>query len=231
MPDAARQVDAAPDAAELTADAASGCTIANGVSIALDGNDDLAKYPAAQHVTPGAMLGSDAAAIAWDKTHLFVTVTSNAFAAAYEPLHVYVETGTTLSAAAPAQGKEYGGLVPALPFMASQLVAIRRVSDSGTGGYDGVFVPADGWMTRVLALDTNAFASADHKTLSVRVPWSALGGCPTTMRLALHVVHGVAANEWKDLVPSTHTPWQAPGGGYYEIDLTATPAIASWTLR
>ena len=90
-------------------------------------------------------------------------------------------------------------------------------------------VPADQWQTRTLSLDADTFAATNQ--LSVRVPWSALGGCPTQMRLALHVVHGVVGNEWKDLVPSTHTPWQTPGGGYYEIDLTAPAAVASFVLR
>jgi len=63
------------------------------------------------------------------------------------------------------------------------------------------------------------------------VPWNAIGNCPTHLRLAVHVVHAVSANEWKDLVPSTHTPWQSPGGGYYEIDLSGAPAVTSWSLR
>ncbi len=77
----------------------------------------------------------------------------------------------------------------------------------------------------------DVFVSSDFHQLSVQVPWSALGGCPTSMRLAVHVVNAVAGNEWKDLVPTTHTPWQAPGGGYYEIDLTADPSTANWVLH
>jgi hypothetical protein len=90
-------------------------------------------------------------------------------------------------------------------------------------------VPTDQWQTRTIDLDPATYASSTQ--LSVRVPWSALGGCPAQMRFALHVVHAVAGNEWKDLVPSTHTPWLTPGGGYYEIDLTAPAAVASWQLR
>lgn len=233
--------DAAGDAAgrdadvQVTADAtpdAPGCAIAAGMTPALDGSDDLAEYPEAQRPQPGAMLGADAVAIAWDRTHLFVTVTSNAFTSAYEPLHVYIEAGAQLASATPATGKEYSGLVPMLPFAPTHLVAVRRVSDSGTGGaYNGVFVPSDGFTTRVLALDDTTFASADQQTLSVRVPWATLGGCPTSLRLALHVVHAQLANEWKVLVPSTHTPWQSPGGGHYEIDLTGALAVSAWTLR
>jgi hypothetical protein len=232
LPDATQQVDAAPaDVAQVTADAPpdAGCAISNGMTPVLDGVDDLAKYPAAQRLTPGATLAADGAAVAWNRTHLFVTVSSIAFGAAYEPLHVYVETGAALAIPVAAQGKEYSGLVPALPFSPTHLIAVRRISDAGTGGYNGVFVPTDQWQTRTSALDAETFAASSQ--LSVRVPWAALGGCPTQMRLALHVVHGVAGNEWKDLVPSTHTPWQMPGGGYYEIDLTGPQSVASWTLR
>lgn len=232
--------DAGPTADAASADAleqmldAAGCAIATGLTPTLDGVDDLAAYPAAQHVTPAAMVGSDAAALAWNRTHLFVTVSSSAFTAPYEPLHVYVQTGAELATASGVQGKEYSGLTAAIPFSATHLIAIRRVSDSGTGGaYNGVFVPSDGWTNRTVALDASTLVAADHQTLSVSVPWTALSadGCPTMMRLALHVVHGQVANEWKDLIPESHTPWQMPGGGYYEIDLTGSLAVSAWTLR
>jgi hypothetical protein len=216
--------DAPPDA---------GCAISAGVSPAIDGVHDLADYPAAQHVAPGAMMGADDAALAWDRQRLYVTVGSSAFASAYEPLHVYVEVGATLGTVQPAQGKEYGGLIAQLPFSPTHLIAARRVSDSGTGPYDGVFVPAGGWATRETALvdGSDVFVASDMSALSVQVPWTALGGCPSALRVVVHVVHGAAGNEWKDLVPTTHTPWLAPGGGYYEIDLTGETAVASWTLH
>jgi hypothetical protein len=232
--DASTQVDAAeqpsPDAAIVPADAP-GCAIAAGMTPVLDGSDDLSEYPIAQQLELGAMLGADAAAVAWDREQLFVTVTSSAFASPYEPLHLYVEAGTALAAAAAGTGKEYSSLVPALPFSPTHVVAVRRVSDAGTGAYDGVYVPGDGWSTRTLALDSSTVVSADQHTISVTVPWTALGGCPTALRLAWHVVHGAAGNEWKDLVPATHTPWQAPGGSYYEIDLTGALDVSAWSLH
>lgn len=230
---APRPHDASPDARHPDGAVDAGCAISAGVTPTLDGTHDLASYPAAQQLNPGAMVGTDAAAVAWDKAALYVTVTSGAFAGAYEPLHVYVEAGTGLATAVPANGKEYSGLVPALPFTPTHLIAIRRVTDAGTGAYDGVYVPAATWTTRQTALapGVDVFASADQQTLSVKVGWAALGGCPTALRLAVHVVHAVSGNEWKDLVPATHTPWQVPGGGYYELDLTGAPAVAGWTLR
>ncbi|HEV7556682.1 MAG TPA: hypothetical protein VGO00_14555 [Kofleriaceae bacterium] len=214
-------------------DAPAGCAISASPPLALDGNNDLAKYPAAQQLAPGAMLGSiDAAAVTWDASRLYITVASTAFENAFEPLHVYVETDH-LDTAVASSGKEYSGLVPGLPFTATQLIAVRQQSDAGTGPYDGVFLPATGWTTRATALElgTDVFVAADHDAVSVQVPWTALGGCPTAIRLAVHVVHAVVANEWKDVVPPTHTPWLATGGGYYEIDVTGPQAIASWTLH
>ena len=229
--DASHSLDALADAVQITADTAPSCAIAIGVSPMLDGTQDLAAYPSAQQLAPGAMMGTDAAAVAYDRDRLYVTVASSAFAGGYEPLHVYVQAIVEPDVAAPAQGKEYSGLVPALPFSPTHLIAIRRVSDSGTGAYDGVYTSANAWATRATALAPMTDVFVDDHALSVQVPWTALGGCPTSLRLALHVVHAVAGSEWKDLVPSTHTPWQAPGGGYYEIDLSAPPAIANWTLH
>lgn len=226
--------DARVDGAALVPDAAlpdGGCAISAGVTPALDGVNDLADYPAAQQLAPGAMLGTDGAAIAWDAQRFYVTVQSAAFAQPYEPLHIYVEAAPGLAEPVSSRGKEYSGLVPQLPFTPTQLIAVRRVSDAGTGPYDGVFTPDMQWTTRAtpLAEGTDVLAAQDE--ISVAVPWTALGGCPHALRLAVHVVHAQAGNEWKDLVPATSTPWQAPGGDYYEIDLTGTPAVSTWALR
>ncbi|HVV82081.1 MAG TPA: hypothetical protein VHE35_03335 [Kofleriaceae bacterium] len=228
-------LDGATDGAiDAEGDAAPPCPISTGDSPVLDGTGDLAAYPASQVLTPGVPLqATDRVAITWDPMYLYVTATAGSFADPFKPLHVYVETGDALPAAAPSMGKEYGGDVPFLPFAANHLIAVRRQDDSGTGAYDGVYLPdmPVSWTTRTAALvpGTDVFASADNGTLSVRTPWAALGGCPTTMRLAAHVVNGDVGNDWKDTVPTTHTPWMQPGGGYYEIDLTADPAIAGWT--
>jgi len=227
-------LDAGADGAALTPDAAlpdAGCPISTGVTPALDGVNDLADYPAGQQLSPGAMLGSDGAAISWDAQRLYITVQSTAFAQPYEPLHIYVEAAAVLAEPTPSQGKEYSGLVAQLPFTPTQLIAVRRVSDAGTGPYDAVFAPDTQWTTRAMPLTDGADVFAAQDEISVQVPWTALGGCPHALRLAVHVVHAQPANEWKDLVPATTTPWQAPGGDYYEVDLTGAPAVSTWTLR
>ena len=97
---------------------AGGCAIATGVTPAIDGVDDLADYPTADQIAPGAALGSDGAALTWDQTALYATVTSDAFTDAFEPLHIYLELGTSLDTPVAASGKEYSGLVASLPFTA-----------------------------------------------------------------------------------------------------------------
>ncbi len=235
-PDAMAHGDAMNgDAMPGTPDGPAACAISQQQAPALDGNGDLAKYAATNVTAPGAPLaGTDQIAITWDATNLYVTATSDAFVQPYEPLHIYLQAGAApLPTAVPSTGKEYSNLTPQLPFTATHLIAIRRVSDAGTGPYDGVFTPAAGWTTRATPLveGTDVFASSDQKTLSARVPWTALGGCPTALRMTVHVVHAVAANEWKDLLPTTTTPWVAPGGGWFEIDLTQPPAMAGWAVH
>ena len=85
-------------------------------------------------------------------------------------------------------------------------------------------------MTMTLVDGSDVWAEGTG-AMSVRVPWSLLG-CADTIRFAAHVVNGpVAGNEWKDFVPLSTTPWRSPGGGYFEIDLTADPAVSGWTER
>lgn len=227
--------DAAADAPGST-DATVTCAISTGHTPTLDGVDDLADYPAAQHVTPGAtMAATDDVAISWDPTYLYVSVSSQAFLDASKPLHIYVETGEALPAAAPRTGKEYGGNTAQIAFGAQYVIALRRTNDFGSGPYDAIYAPTGTpvWTTHALDLapGTHVFASSDNRTLSVRAPWASLGGCPLAMRVSVHVVNGTAGNEWKDLVPSTHTPWLTGGGGYYEVALTGSAAISGWTLR
>ena len=131
------------------------------------------------------LLASDRVAITWDPTYLYITATAGSFtdaAGAFRPLHVYVQTGTTLPAATTAAGKEYSGTTPFLPFTPTHLIAIRRTDDGGTGAYDGVYGPGAPvtWTTRSFALvpGTHVFVSADNGTLSVRTPWTTASRSP-----------------------------------------------------
>ena len=225
-----------PPPAPAPVDAGATCLplASGGIPIALDGVDDLGKYPASQILTPDPLTLNqpwELFGLAWDRDFLYVTQVSQGFEDEYEPLHVYLEASDALGTPTSTTGKEYSGLTPALPFAPTHVVA-ARVTD-GVDAYNGVYTPDAQWSTKALALvsGVDVFVSADRHTLAARVPLEALG-CPTHLRLAAHVVHDVVvANEWKDVVPTGHTPWAAPGGAYYEIDLTADPSVSSWTLR
>jgi hypothetical protein len=228
----AQPIDAQPIDAQPIDAPGTTCAIATGDTIVLDGDGDLDAYPATQRLFPGAQVAAtDEVAITWDPTYLYVTVRSEAFGDGSRPMHLYLETASALGTATPADGKEYGGLVAELPFTPNYLIAIRPINDFGSGPYDGVYAPAP-WTTQSHALvpGTDVFISSDSRTLSVRTPWTALGGCPLAARAALHVVNGAVANEWKDLVPTTHTPWTAPGGAFYQLALDGDPAISGWNL-
>lgn len=231
--DAGARDDAGTDAATVL-DAGACGAIGAGHTITLDGAADPGEYPASQVLSPGAPISSaDTFALTWDRDFLYLTVTSSVFEGEYKPLHVYVEAASALSAATSSNGKEYGGHTPRLPFAPTHVIAARRTSDSGDGGpYNGVYTAASSWTDRAtpLALGSGYWVSGDARTISVQVPWTALG-CPSALRLSAHVVNGAFTEEWKDLVPAGATPWEGDGGAYYEIDLSADPAISGWRLR
>ncbi len=232
MPDGGTDsgVDAAPSAT------CPGAAIHPGHTIVLDGEADLDAYPATQRLTPGGPLGSaDEYAITWDRDYLYVTLVSGAFADGFKPVHIYLEAAETLGAAMPSDGKEYSGLVARLPFSATHLVALRRTSVGGDGvAYNGLYVPAGDppWTTQTVAFreGVDVFTASDASAMSVRVSWADLG-CPSALRLTAHVVNAVLANEWKDFLPFAATPWAAPGGAYFELDLRVEPDVSGWVER
>lgn len=236
--DAGGDEDAGADAGEADAGTDAGtdagiCAVASaGDTLAFDGTDDLGKYPAEQVLTPGAPLETwERFGLTWDTDYLYVAMVSRGFDDELEPVHVYLEATTSLGAATASTGKEYSSLTPELPFTPTHVIAVRRTSDSGSGGpYNGIYTPASSWSDRAVPLvaSTDYWVAADNHTIAVRIPWTDLG-CPGELRLSAHVVHAETANEWKDVVPAGATPWDSGGGAYYEIDLTADPAISGWT--
>ncbi|MEC7522448.1 MAG: hypothetical protein VYE22_21350 [Myxococcota bacterium] len=203
-----------------------------GDTVALDGMGDLAGYPSEQILSPMAPFGpGDQLGLTWDREYLYLTLVSSGFSDPFKPFHVYLEASAgPLGAASPGTGKEYSSLVPALPFTATHLVAVRRQDEAGGIAYDGVYTPAMSWTDRATPLVPGTDVFPSTSAISVRVPLAALG-CPTRLRLSAHVVNAVVAEEWKILVPAGAQPWNPMGdpGAHYEIDLTADPAIAGWT--
>ena len=211
-------------------------TPSTGSLIPLDAVDDIAKFAAAQQITPGATLQAwDTFALTWDDDYLYISLTSEAFEQSYVPLHIYVESATgTLGSAVQGSGLEYSTLTPALPFTPTHVITARQLSDDGSafGPWNGVMAFDGSSWQHVIRFEPNidCWLASDNRTISLRVPRLALGE-PDQIRLAAHVVNAIPANEWKDLLPSAHTPWSASANGYYEIDLNGATNVSSWTLR
>lgn len=201
--------------------------------VVFDGVDDIDAFAAGQVLT-GAALGApldawNAVGLDWDAQHLYVSVVSSAFEEDFAPVMIYLQAGVgDLGPAVPGVGSPYTrGSVTApagLPFTPTHQITLRASNTLGPDGgpYNGVWA-YDGVnyaLRQRLAWDSSAWIAADRHTLSARIP-RALLGTHDTVRIAAHVLWGVAGQEWKGLVPAGHTPWQADGGSYLELDLTA----------
>lgn len=202
------------------------------VTVAFDGVDDFNKFPAGQTLVPGAQTQPYSRfALAWDADHLYVTMVSEGFEDEAEPVHVYVQAGTgPLGTPVPSTGKEYDSLVAALSFTPTHVIAVRRTNDLGGGPYNAIYTPGNGFTDVAAALldGVDTFTAADLHTLSAEVALADLG-CPTQLRLAAHVVHAEAGNEWKETVPADHTPWMSAATGHYDIDLAGAPEVTNWS--
>jgi hypothetical protein len=210
-----------------------------GAAVALDGADDIDAYAAAQ-VLRAPALGLplqpwEAFALDWDDDWLYVTIVAQAFEEDFTPFFLYLEADPT-GPAAPSDGVAYSfGTVTSpseLPFTATHVVALRAVGGAGPQGgpWPGLWRREAGGDVQLVrfAPGRELFVATDRHTISARVPLAPLGH-PSRLRVAGHAVWGAAGDEWKDVVPATHTPW-ASGGGWYELDLTGPRAATGWDL-
>jgi hypothetical protein len=188
-------------------------------TIAFDGQGDLDAVPGGDVRTPGAPVTPDSkVAVSWDDDYLYLVLRSMAFTDAWKPWMVYLEVGDALGDPVAGTGMAYSGLTPTLPFSPTHAVTFRNTSDDGLGSgpFNGLYRAAGGWVAQQRwAPYRDAWLSADPRTGSIRVPWAALGD-PAQVRLAAHVVNAAPANEWKELWPADHAPWD-DGGGFLTI--------------
>jgi len=193
-------------------------------TITFDGAGDLDAIRPARRLTPGARLQTwEQFGVDWDDHYLYIALTSQAFESAYVPFHLYLEAASgALGAATPGTGLEYSNLTPQLPFTPTHLITARNLSDDGSAGgpWNGLFVREAGSLQRLRRFEpgVDGWLAADQHALSLRIPRANLGD-PTRLRLAAHVVNAVPANEWKDTVPDSHTPWATSAAGFLEINL------------
>jgi hypothetical protein len=184
--------------------------------VGFNGQDDLGKIDESRRLVPGAQSQPwSAFGLEWNDDDLFIAMVSESVAVPHKPVMIYLEaiTGTPSEPAA-SQGLEYSGQVPTLPFSANYAIALRRVSAlDGDGPWNGIWRRTDtGWQRQErLATDVDYWPGQDGHTLAARIPRAALGS-PDQIRLVAHVVHEVQAEEWKDVIPADHTPWENGGG-------------------
>ena len=115
------------------------------------------------------------------REQLYVTVTSDAFRRPTSRCTSTSRPDPTLRRRDPRHGKEYGGLVPALPFTPDPPDRGARGSPTpAPAPTTACTTPAAAWATRATRWPgIDVLVSSDQRTLSVAVPWTALGGCPT----------------------------------------------------
>lgn len=221
--------------AELRLLSLDGLPRSDGGLVALDGNRDFDDFAAAQRAQPGLRYDTwDNFALDWDDDYLYLALASPAFEATRErPLVVYLQSAAGAAGAARA-GLTYSMQTPNVPFAAEFAIVLRRQSDlaDGAGPYNGVFHhDGTGWRRSLRFVQGRHFwvGTDANRTLSLRIPRAQLG-LPSRLRMAAHVVTG--GGNYNDALPSTHQPWTASGGGYYEIDLAAAShASSAWIVR
>ena len=98
-------------------------------------------------------------------------------------------------------------------------IRLARRAEGSRSLRSSSIISADSFETPTLTftVGTDMWVSSDNHTISVRVALADLG-CPKVLRLSAHVVNAVTGNEWKDVAPSTHTPWTSASEGFYVID-------------
>ncbi|MCB9638514.1 MAG: hypothetical protein H6727_06345 [Myxococcales bacterium] len=211
-------------------------TPTTGKLIAMDGNNDYNKFPSTQSLTPGATLETwERFALTWDDDWLYVAVVSKGFEDDLRAFMLYVEPAQTASApTAQSTGMTYLQQTSQLPITATHLIGVRYKTDNqdGLGPWSGVWRrEAGGWVQQQRFKEgRDVWSASDRHTMSFRIRRSALGGT-RWIRLVGHLVYAVSGNEWKAVLPSTHTPWTSSGVGFLQIDLDQSKASSAWLVR
>jgi hypothetical protein len=206
-----------------------------GDAVALGTADDLASFPPAQRIAPGAPRSPrSAAAITWDQDFLYVALSTESFDDPWRPLQLYLEASEgPLAPPSPSQGQEYSGLRPWLPFTPTHLVSLRpQPGAPGEAPWSAIWRPRGQAWSQLWRLEPgqSLWWSPAAGVIAARVPLAPLGDV-RHLRLSAHVVHAQPGQEWKDTLPDTHTPWAASTSGYYELNLQGPTPSDQWSTR
>ena len=208
-----------------------------GQLLRFDGAGDYDKFAASQQLTPAIPLEAwERVALTWDEDWLYIAIVNRGFASDLPAYMIYIESAT--GAFSPAQGSlgmTYLQQSAHFPFTPTHLLGVRHKSDNGDGfgAWNGLWRrdAAGSWaLQQRLRGGRDIWYAADRHTIAYRIHRLQLGS-PTRIRLAAHLVYAQPANEWKAMLPTQHTPWQAASSGYYEIDLSGSKGVSNWQLR
>lgn len=189
-----------------------GASSASPPALNLTGESDFDKFDAEDRYEPGAPLEDwSRTAVAYDDRYLYLVQVSRAFEEPFAAWNVYIGTPGT------GDGLEYSNLTAALPIDANWLISTRRSNDLADP-WNGIWKFDSGW-NRIARLQPQVdhWLSDDQHTLSVRIP-RAIFEDAENLWMVSHVVWAQPANEWKEVFPSTHTPW-ADGGEAHALGL------------
>ena len=206
----------------------------SGALATFDGVDDVQKLAPAQQLVPGIPLAPWARlALDWDDDWLYLVVVGKGFEDDLKAMMIYLQATDGLQTAQPAPGLPYLGLSAMLPFQASHVIGLRSKTNvgDGAGPWAGVYERGSGdWRLQTRFQPGVAmWLAADKHTVALRLHRAELAGLKAKkLRLAGHLVHGGAGNEYKAVVPAGHTPWKASATGYYEIDLNGSHPVKGW---
>ena len=196
------------------------------------GSNGLSEIPTGNQITPGLALDAgDRVALDWDSSGLYLAVATVMFSDQTKAYVLYLETTqSSFSAAVSNTGIEYASLTAEVPFDAQYAIAIRGTVDDVEGGsaWTGLYErKVGGWELVAAFVDDDSMWRTTGE-IDVVVPFSLIG-TPTSIRIAGHAINEVVTQEWKDVIPTGHTPWATSTSGFYEIDLSGTHTVSSWT--
>ncbi len=203
--------------------------------VIFDGSEDLGKLSPDQQVEPGAPLEPWSRwGLEWDDRFLYVALVSPLFQDDFKAAMVYIEPVLDeRPESLTRQGVDYSGQRAVLPLDASYMISWRWQQSGAAGDepWSGVYTWRDGSWQRVWGMTPgeHLWGASDRHTMSVRVPLG-LFGPARRWRLVGHAIHGEPGEEWKELLPASHTPWDG-GGGAIEIDLDGAHGQENWMVE
>ncbi len=192
-------------------------------AVRYDGVDDIEAFGGSALLPSlGATLAPwSAIALQADADTLWVTLVSPAFEEDYAPWMLDLAP-SGLDIVGSSLPYTFGNVsAPAvLPFTPSVTITARAVPGAGDDGapWPGVYV--NGVAVLRFTPGEDLFLSADRHTLALAIPREALG-LTGPLQIAGRVVWGAPGEEWKELLPAAHTPWDTSGGDALQLDLDA----------